>query len=240
MLRNQLILSLSVDVLVWLLPLQQDEKTAVSPYELYQKLSTSYPSLLQPLIHERDMVWAWLSTAYMNLPVFQNMQFFEFVSCIKLYLHDTSIIQASSLDLNCRCFLSVPCMVTEEEQSCEQEQNCCRSRREGAHEWYSVRVDLWPGGLEVPRPCWQSIIWHLGQLTHQGPGQGHNNRIGSLGSVWTAAGCAIDSSHFNFAVWSFCEFRACCLYKLHRTKSNHGSGDNCCTFSVLILMIRAF
>jgi hypothetical protein len=45
---------------------------------------------------------------------------------------------------------------------------------------------------------------------------------------------------FNFAVWSFCEFRACCLYKLHRTKSNHGSGDNCCTFSMLNLMIRAF
>nr|CAB3483717.1 unnamed protein product [Digitaria exilis] len=37
----------------------QDEKTAVSPYELYQKLSTSYPSLLQPLIHERDMFLAW-------------------------------------------------------------------------------------------------------------------------------------------------------------------------------------
>ncbi|CAL5013927.1 unnamed protein product [Urochloa decumbens] len=36
-----------------------DEKTAVSPYELYQKLSTSYPSLLQPLIHERDMFLAW-------------------------------------------------------------------------------------------------------------------------------------------------------------------------------------
>ncbi|CAL5004890.1 unnamed protein product [Urochloa decumbens] len=37
----------------------QDEKSAVSPYELYQKLSTSYPSLLQPLIHERDMFLAW-------------------------------------------------------------------------------------------------------------------------------------------------------------------------------------
>ncbi|XP_039855634.1 traB domain-containing protein-like isoform X4 [Panicum virgatum] len=36
-----------------------DEKTAASPYELYQKLSTSYPSLLQPLIHERDMFLAW-------------------------------------------------------------------------------------------------------------------------------------------------------------------------------------
>ncbi|PUZ52533.1 hypothetical protein GQ55_6G278100 [Panicum hallii var. hallii] len=36
-----------------------EEKTAVSPYELYQKLSTSYPSLLQPLIHERDMFLAW-------------------------------------------------------------------------------------------------------------------------------------------------------------------------------------
>ncbi|VAI86704.1 unnamed protein product [Triticum turgidum subsp. durum] len=34
----------------------QDEKAAVSPYELYEKLSSSYPSLLQPLIHERDMV----------------------------------------------------------------------------------------------------------------------------------------------------------------------------------------
>ncbi|XP_025822091.1 traB domain-containing protein isoform X2 [Panicum hallii] len=37
----------------------KEEKTAVSPYELYQKLSTSYPSLLQPLIHERDMFLAW-------------------------------------------------------------------------------------------------------------------------------------------------------------------------------------
>ncbi|TKW11578.1 hypothetical protein SEVIR_6G241500v4 [Setaria viridis] len=37
----------------------QDGKTAVSPYELYEKLSTSYPSLLQPLIHERDMFLAW-------------------------------------------------------------------------------------------------------------------------------------------------------------------------------------
>ncbi|CAD6245757.1 unnamed protein product [Miscanthus lutarioriparius] len=37
----------------------QDEKTAVSPYELYEKLSTSYPALLQPLIHERDMFLAW-------------------------------------------------------------------------------------------------------------------------------------------------------------------------------------
>ncbi|OEL31251.1 hypothetical protein BAE44_0007732 [Dichanthelium oligosanthes] len=36
-----------------------DEKTAVSPYELYEKLSASYPSLLQPLIHERDMFLAW-------------------------------------------------------------------------------------------------------------------------------------------------------------------------------------
>ncbi|PWZ52538.1 hypothetical protein Zm00014a_023589 [Zea mays] len=37
----------------------QDEKAAVSPYELYEKLSTSYPALLQPLIHERDMFLAW-------------------------------------------------------------------------------------------------------------------------------------------------------------------------------------
>ncbi|CAO2177250.1 unnamed protein product [Urochloa humidicola] len=37
----------------------QDEKTAISPYQLYEKLSTSYPSLLQPLIHERDMFLAW-------------------------------------------------------------------------------------------------------------------------------------------------------------------------------------
>uniref|UniRef100_A0A804LUJ2 TraB domain-containing protein n=2 Tax=Zea mays TaxID=4577 RepID=A0A804LUJ2_MAIZE len=36
-----------------------DEKAAVSPYELYEKLSTSYPALLQPLIHERDMFLAW-------------------------------------------------------------------------------------------------------------------------------------------------------------------------------------
>ncbi|XP_062192899.1 uncharacterized protein LOC133896336 isoform X2 [Phragmites australis] len=36
-----------------------DEKTASSPYELYEKLSVSYPSLLQPLIHERDMFLAW-------------------------------------------------------------------------------------------------------------------------------------------------------------------------------------
>ncbi|KAL6661001.1 hypothetical protein ACP70R_000385 [Stipagrostis hirtigluma subsp. patula] len=36
-----------------------DEKTASSPYELYEKLSSSYPSLLQPLIHERDMFLAW-------------------------------------------------------------------------------------------------------------------------------------------------------------------------------------
>ncbi|KAK3124038.1 hypothetical protein QOZ80_8AG0639580 [Eleusine coracana subsp. coracana] len=38
---------------------EQDEKAAGSPYELYQKLSASYPSLLQPLIHERDMFLAW-------------------------------------------------------------------------------------------------------------------------------------------------------------------------------------
>ncbi|KAL6900993.1 hypothetical protein ACP4OV_005669 [Aristida adscensionis] len=38
---------------------RQDEQTGTSPYELYQKLSTSYPSLLQPLIHERDMFLAW-------------------------------------------------------------------------------------------------------------------------------------------------------------------------------------
>uniref|UniRef100_A0A453RQ16 TraB domain-containing protein n=1 Tax=Aegilops tauschii subsp. strangulata TaxID=200361 RepID=A0A453RQ16_AEGTS len=37
----------------------QDEKAAVSPYELYEKLSSSYPSLLQPLVHERDMFMAW-------------------------------------------------------------------------------------------------------------------------------------------------------------------------------------
>ncbi|KAM0871348.1 hypothetical protein ACQ4PT_039470 [Festuca glaucescens] len=37
----------------------QDEKASVSPYELYKKLSSSYPSLLQPLIHERDMFLAW-------------------------------------------------------------------------------------------------------------------------------------------------------------------------------------
>ncbi|KQJ99183.2 traB domain-containing protein isoform X2 [Brachypodium distachyon] len=38
----------------------EDEKAAtVSPYELYNKLSFSYPSLLQPLIHERDMFLAW-------------------------------------------------------------------------------------------------------------------------------------------------------------------------------------
>lgn len=36
-----------------------DQKAAVSPYELYEKLSTSYPALLQPLIHERDMFLAW-------------------------------------------------------------------------------------------------------------------------------------------------------------------------------------
>lgn len=36
-----------------------DEKAAVRPYELYEKLSTSYPALLQPLIHERDMFLAW-------------------------------------------------------------------------------------------------------------------------------------------------------------------------------------
>jgi hypothetical protein len=77
-------------------------------------------------------------------------------------LHDTSIIQASNLDLKCWCLLSVPCMVAEEEQSCEQEQNCCRSRRKGAHEWYSVCIDLWSRGLEVSWPCRQSIIWYLG------------------------------------------------------------------------------
>lgn len=38
--------------------MQQDEKAAGSPYELYEKLSISYPSLLQPLIHERDMVYS--------------------------------------------------------------------------------------------------------------------------------------------------------------------------------------
>ncbi|KAJ1269500.1 hypothetical protein BS78_07G216700 [Paspalum vaginatum] len=38
---------------------QREEETDVSPYELYEKLSTSYPSLLQPLIHERDMFLAW-------------------------------------------------------------------------------------------------------------------------------------------------------------------------------------
>ncbi|KAK3122335.1 hypothetical protein QOZ80_8BG0668240 [Eleusine coracana subsp. coracana] len=39
---------------------EQDEKAAgSSPYELYQNLSASYPSLLQPLIHERDMFLAW-------------------------------------------------------------------------------------------------------------------------------------------------------------------------------------
>uniref|UniRef100_A0A0D9XAG5 TraB domain-containing protein n=1 Tax=Leersia perrieri TaxID=77586 RepID=A0A0D9XAG5_9ORYZ len=37
----------------------QDEKAAGSPYDLYEKLSISYPSLLQPLIHERDMFLAW-------------------------------------------------------------------------------------------------------------------------------------------------------------------------------------
>uniref|UniRef100_A0A0D9XAG7 TraB domain-containing protein n=1 Tax=Leersia perrieri TaxID=77586 RepID=A0A0D9XAG7_9ORYZ len=37
----------------------QDEKAAGSPYELYEKLSISYPSLLQPLIHARDMFLAW-------------------------------------------------------------------------------------------------------------------------------------------------------------------------------------
>uniref|UniRef100_A0A0E0LXL7 TraB domain-containing protein n=1 Tax=Oryza punctata TaxID=4537 RepID=A0A0E0LXL7_ORYPU len=38
---------------------RQDEKAAGSPYDLYEKLSISYPSLLQPLIHERDMFLAW-------------------------------------------------------------------------------------------------------------------------------------------------------------------------------------
>ncbi|KAG8087756.1 hypothetical protein GUJ93_ZPchr0010g8918 [Zizania palustris] len=36
-----------------------NEKVTGSPYELYEKLSMSYPSLLQPLIHERDMFLAW-------------------------------------------------------------------------------------------------------------------------------------------------------------------------------------
>ncbi|KAL9225284.1 hypothetical protein vseg_001229 [Gypsophila vaccaria] len=33
--------------------------TADNPYQLYKKLSASYPSLLQPLIHERDTYLAW-------------------------------------------------------------------------------------------------------------------------------------------------------------------------------------
>ncbi|KAK9672677.1 hypothetical protein RND81_12G116500 [Saponaria officinalis] len=33
--------------------------TADNPYQLYEKLSLSYPSLLQPLIHERDTYLAW-------------------------------------------------------------------------------------------------------------------------------------------------------------------------------------
>ncbi|XP_074319641.1 uncharacterized protein LOC141656592 isoform X2 [Silene latifolia] len=33
--------------------------SADNPYQLYEKLSCSYPSLLQPLIHERDTYLAW-------------------------------------------------------------------------------------------------------------------------------------------------------------------------------------
>eukprot|EP00268_Persea_americana_P049164 TRINITY_DN5244_c0_g1_i4.p1 TRINITY_DN5244_c0_g1~~TRINITY_DN5244_c0_g1_i4.p1 ORF type:complete len:147 (-),score=25.32 TRINITY_DN5244_c0_g1_i4:2161-2601(-) len=34
----------------------KDQETDVSPFQLYEQLSFSYPSLLQPLIHERDTV----------------------------------------------------------------------------------------------------------------------------------------------------------------------------------------
>ncbi|KAJ3692702.1 hypothetical protein LUZ60_011797 [Juncus effusus] len=36
-----------------------EENSATSPFELYEKLSKTYPSLLQPLIHERDTYIAW-------------------------------------------------------------------------------------------------------------------------------------------------------------------------------------
>lgn len=44
---------------------------------------------------------------------------------------------------------------------------------------------------------------------------------------------------YNSAVWGFCKFWACCLYKLHRTKPDHGSGDNCYTFFMLVLMVKS-
>ncbi|MQL79673.1 hypothetical protein Taro_012117 [Colocasia esculenta] len=37
----------------------KDEEMDVSPFQLYEQLSISYPSLLQPLIHERDTYLAW-------------------------------------------------------------------------------------------------------------------------------------------------------------------------------------
>ncbi|RZC72803.1 hypothetical protein C5167_048283 [Papaver somniferum] len=37
----------------------KEPKKDVSPFQLYEKLSFSYPSLLQPLIHERDTYLAW-------------------------------------------------------------------------------------------------------------------------------------------------------------------------------------
>ncbi|KAJ8626450.1 hypothetical protein MRB53_019757 [Persea americana] len=37
----------------------KDQETDVSPFQLYEQLSFSYPSLLQPLIHERDTYLAW-------------------------------------------------------------------------------------------------------------------------------------------------------------------------------------
>lgn len=37
----------------------KDQEMDESPFQLYEKLSLSYPSLLQPLIHERDTYLAW-------------------------------------------------------------------------------------------------------------------------------------------------------------------------------------
>ncbi|KAH9611718.1 hypothetical protein KSS87_013016 [Heliosperma pusillum] len=37
----------------------KESDSADNPYQLYEKLSSSYPSLLQPLIHERDTYLAW-------------------------------------------------------------------------------------------------------------------------------------------------------------------------------------
>jgi hypothetical protein len=72
--------------------------------------------------------------------------------------------------MNFIAYFSDLCMVSEEEQGCEQEQN---RRWKGAHEWHHVRDDLGFFFHYVGRPCNEVIA--LQNILKFGRNEGHDN-----------------------------------------------------------------